>query len=770
FSSYTTVAGGNGNTNFAQENICNNSTQTYCNEFKFSDADTTDTLYFNYRYSLTNITFTNIGSATKPIIKVCYTPTLAELSTGKPLNFKIEVNDGKCPLPGTSELVFTYKVLAPLPDSFAIDKSLTCRDITLKAINNSSLPTSKFRMGWDIKNERDALPKYYNGDSITAKLDSGWNKIKLFAQDRNFGGASQPYCDRRIYEDSVYIDPILHIEINAGPDTTLCNDPVLPLNPAVSRGTAPFTYQWEDNSTSLPRVFNATRKNDTLQVTVTDSNNCRALDTVFVNYFNPRVTITGDTANCINSTIILNAGLSGITSPYHFEWVGFNALTVTIKPALSATTKYDFTLTDGSGCVVQASRTVTAYDPKVVPSHIASVCNKDSIHFTASTAGGMAPHTVSWPTFSQTGASVGIKADSAGIINYTVIVTDAFGCTSQETGTVTVHELPVLIPVYPMQVCAGDSISLSASINGGQAPYSINWSPFGLPGSSVKVSAPVAGPVNFTTEVTDSNGCKTSETGQVTVNALPVVIAASPGIICQSAQRVSLASFGTPAGGVWTGMNIAGDSLSTADTGLHALHYGYTDATTGCTNNDTTAAYVELQPVAGFSADSMKGPVSYVFNFTNTSTKAIYNTTHWDFGDPASGTANTAATVNAAHTFSDSGTYTVRLIISGGICDPDTEIQVITVYRPSTTSVKEKAGVTAKMYPNPARQEFTVEGENISGIRVTDLQGREIKASVTPLDKLRHNVRMDGVSPGMYLVQIIYSDQLVFVYNLVVTY
>ena len=72
--------------------------------------------------------------------------------------------------------------------------------------------------------------------------------------------------------------------------------------------------------------------------------------------------------------------------------------------------------------------------------------------------------------------------------------------------------------------------------------------------------------------------------------------------------------------------------------------------------------------------------------FTGTAALPCTDAFAWNFGDPASGASNTAATASATHTFSGSGTYTVRLIISGGPCNaPDTITQTIHILSVSPT-------------------------------------------------------------------------------------
>ncbi len=65
-------------------------------------------------------------------------------------------------------------------------------------------------------------------------------------------------------------------------------------------------------------------------------------------------------------------------------------------------------------------------------------------------------------------------------------------------------------------------------------------------------------------------------------------------------------------------------------------------------------------------------------NFTNTSALCPTGFS-WNFGDPASGTNNTAATANPSHTFSAPGNYTVTLTVSGPGNTPSTIAKDITI-------------------------------------------------------------------------------------------
>lgn len=65
------------------------------------------------------------------------------------------------------------------------------------------------------------------------------------------------------------------------------------------------------------------------------------------------------------------------------------------------------------------------------------------------------------------------------------------------------------------------------------------------------------------------------------------------------------------------------------------------------------------------------------FNFTNESTGTITSSL-WNFGDPASGIADTSTLLNPYHQYPSPGTYTVTLVVSDGV-QSDTLIKQVTV-------------------------------------------------------------------------------------------
>ncbi|HEY6064052.1 MAG TPA: PKD domain-containing protein [Chitinophagaceae bacterium] len=94
----------------------------------------------------------------------------------------------------------------------------------------------------------------------------------------------------------------------------------------------------------------------------------------------------------------------------------------------------------------------------------------------------------------------------------------------------------------------------------------------------------------------------------------------------------------------------------------------------------------------GFAVDDLlieeapPNAAAFTYTCTNNNTANFYNTSalcptgfSWDFGDPASGVNNTAATANPSHTFSGPGKYSVTLTVSGPGNAPSTVTKDINI-------------------------------------------------------------------------------------------
>lgn len=276
-------------------------------------------------------------------------------------------------------------------------------------------------------------------------------------------------------------------------------------------GTAPYTYLWMPTGQTTP-VATGLCPNITYTVTVTDANGCTATNTVTIlQTIIINITTSSTTLSCAGACNgIATANASGGTVPYSFLWVDSFGMTVSITQTatgLCAGT-YTVTVSDAAGCFNTA--TVTFVNPTALTTTVSStnaicggVCNGTA---TATPAGGTPPYSYSWNSspVQNTQTATGLCAG-----NYTVTVTDANGCTT--TGTVTISEPTAIIDNVSITTanCTFADGIISVAPTGGTPAYSYNWGP-GSPTGDGTTTITNLLPGVYTLAITDAGGCTTN--------------------------------------------------------------------------------------------------------------------------------------------------------------------------------------------------------------------------------------------------------------------
>lgn len=335
-------------------------------------------------------------------------------------------------------------------------------------------------------------------------------------------------------------------------------------------------------------------------------------DTFLVTYFqdfwewcpNPSCCSAALSASIFSQNVLCNGQCTGTstvtpangTSPYTYNWS--NSQTTSAVTGLCAGT-YSVLITDASSATTTATTMITqpATALTVTATATSASCGSGgSANVNAS--GGTLAYTYSWNPGGQTTPSV--TGLSAG--NYTATVTDANGCTTVATvsitgtsgGTVTITSQTIL--------CNGDSAAATAAMSGGTSPFTYTWSG-GQTTSSVNFPAG-----NYSVTVTDASGCSSTQTVAITQpTALTASTTATNASCGLSDGSVSAnANGGTPG---YSYMWNNGQTTSTA-TGLNAGNYSVTitDAN-GCSTTFSVTVANSNGPtaIAGTSATITSG-------------------------------------------------------------------------------------------------------------------------------------------------------------------
>ncbi|RNC87163.1 MAG: tandem-95 repeat protein [Winogradskyella sp.] len=264
-----------------------------------------------------------------------------------------------------------------------------------------------------------------------------------------------------------------------------------------SGGTAPYTYLWSDGQTTqtATNLSGDITGGTQYSVTVTDANGCTAVQSVVINCVSDCdavIAVVGDIDNILckgDSTGNATVNASSIANPnatFTFVWspaipasnqndtgttstisnlpAGVYTVSVTIDGTVCSPVEESITITEPS---TEISVTATSTDETGPTTNDGSV--------TANPSGGTPGYTYLWSPGGATTQTVTGLSDG----NYTVVVTDANGCTA--TTTVTVNDgdcrnLSASAVSTPVSCNGGNDGTATVNVTGGLGNFTYLWS------------------------------------------------------------------------------------------------------------------------------------------------------------------------------------------------------------------------------------------------------------------------------------------------------
>ncbi|MBS1647204.1 MAG: gliding motility-associated C-terminal domain-containing protein, partial [Bacteroidetes bacterium] len=383
---------------------------------------------------------------------------------------------------------------------------------------------------------------------------------------------------------------------------------------------------------------------------------------------------------CLNQALTFSCSPGGLAN---YVWMGPNNFTaIGANPSVAVSTAtlagvYTVTVMDNNlpACINHATVSVSVNSLPIITATALPACIGQTIHFSASGAVSYQWSGPGSPAFSSTLQNPQIpNASSTNAGNYAVLGTDAHGCQGGNVVNVLVNTLPT-ISVNTATICSGQqTATLTAS---GAATYM--WSGGTSPsiGNIVNASPTIA--TTYTVTGTDVNGCSNTANAAVSVFSLPIVstntVAPACAPLCTS---FSVTSSTSVIGYSWSLGNgatatTASPSMCYTVAGTTPIKVVVTDLN-GCTNSATTLVMVLPVPQANF--DYSPQPVGILdpnVQFTNTSLQGG-TASHWNFGD-----GNTSSALNPTHTYADTGSYQVTLIVASAQGCADTLVKTIVI-------------------------------------------------------------------------------------------
>lgn len=312
---------------------------------------------------------------------------------------------------------------------------------------------------------------------------------------------------------------------------------------ATSNATS-FAWSGPNGYTSAeqnPTIANiVTANGGTYTVIATNANNCTAqASTVVTVNANPTANASNTGAYCEGQTITLQT-----TSTGTYAWSGPNGFTSNLQnptianSAASNAGAYTLVVTNANNCSATASTDVVVNaTPTVTASNTGAYCAGQTISLSAvSNATAFAWSGPSGFTSTEQNPTIdNVATTNSG--NYTVVATNASGCTAEALTSVVVNANPTATASNTGAYCEGQTIALQTTATGTYA-----WSgPNGFTSTQQNptiANAAISDAGEYTLAITDANGCIAQTSTVVVVNANPVVELGSNITICPGETTV----------------------------------------------------------------------------------------------------------------------------------------------------------------------------------------------------------------------------------------
>jgi uncharacterized protein (DUF2141 family) len=237
-------------------------------------------------------------------------------------------------------------------------------------------------------------------------------------------------------------------------------------------GNPGYQYLWSTGSTAQS-ITNLSPGSYT--VSVTDAMGCSVVQTVTVNEYGCSLmaSIASTNLTCYGTNNgSATVSISGESDPVTYTWSN-GATTQTVTGLLAGT--YTVTVVDGNNCIVLLN--VTISEPPVLLANVTATGISDhgasDGTATANPTGGTPGYSYLWSNAATTQTITGLTPGT-----YTVVVTDANGCTKMQTAYVSAFNcsLSAIISRTHVRCFGGADGQANIEMQGGTSPYTYLWS------------------------------------------------------------------------------------------------------------------------------------------------------------------------------------------------------------------------------------------------------------------------------------------------------
>ncbi len=320
-----------------------------------------------------------------------------------------------------------------------------------------------------------------------------------------------------------------------------CNQIDGGINITPSGGLTPYTFLWSNGATTED-IQNVAAGN--YSVKITDAAGCSTQKSYTLR-INTSLTLTGilTPASCLgDNSGAIDLSIFGGVPPYTIQWA--DGPTTEDRSGL-VTGVYKVTVTDATGCSVQANYTIFNKPLQVNSDLIQPKCADDLGSITL-TVDGVAPYTYTWSN-GATGESV--TGLPPGI--YSVTVTDASGC-KRTLDFMIIAPPPIVVTSSITNALCGveGSYGINLTVSGGKPSYTFVWS---NGATTQNVTGLNSG--SYSVAITDAGGCVVNRQftkNPVTAGWSCVINQPTADIVCSSAGNLLATSVTDATSYQWT--------------------------------------------------------------------------------------------------------------------------------------------------------------------------------------------------------------------------
>lgn len=409
-------------------------------------------------------------------------PTVGEVG-----NFSVVVTDGSTGCTKNESASVTANTTPP--EALAQGGTLTCATTSVNLTGNS--PSQNVNFAWTGPN---GFASTLQNPTATA---AGNYNLVVTSQANGCTSGAVATVSQNLAQPTVAI---------AAPANLNCNNSSVQLSGAASSQGSNFSYLWTTSggqilsgeTTLTPLVGAAGTYN--LQVTNSD-NGCQnsANTTVNQSLAVAATLVSQNNVACFGgsngSAVAAGAGGNG-----NFSYLWSNGQTGSnLTNAIAGT--YNLLVTDGENCT--ASTTVNISQPNILAANASATAQTQTGQndgtATANPSGGTAGFNYLWSNGATTQTISGLAPG-----NYSVVITDANGCSDSQTVTVNSVNCALSASILAQNVACFGQNNGSATVNlqGAAQPVSYLWS---NGATTATVENLPAG--NFSVQIEDANGC-----------------------------------------------------------------------------------------------------------------------------------------------------------------------------------------------------------------------------------------------------------------------